>query len=73
MESGLVFDALKRVKADLSASFNADAIRQAHQEGILNDRDAKFYADIWRKQILSDKQLKWKLSLNRRILNRWLK
>lgn len=69
-ESDLVFQALKRVIADNTKSFNVAAIEYVFRRRIITAWDYKFYSDILRKRLLSPKQEKQKLRINKVILSK---
>ena len=68
LKSNKLFDALKRVSADIHASFNIDSIRLAKRAGFIFKWERNFYSDIWRKRKLSPKQLAIKERINRKML-----
>lgn len=63
-----VFDSLKKIKKDPESSANRELIEYAFSKGALDERDRQFYLDIWKKRGLTDRQLRWKSSLNQRII-----
>jgi len=69
METGTLFDGLKRIKADSSANANAAVIAYADERGYLFENEADFLRSTLLKRKLSDKQAAWKQKINRRILN----
>jgi hypothetical protein len=68
-----IFPSIRKVRKNAGASFNEGAIRLAHQLGIISEKDRDFYWDIWRKRVLSDRQLKWKNDINKKMMARFLK
>ena len=67
LDSEVLFAALRRLIADATASANPDLIEYALRRSLISEADRRFYLRIWRKQILSDKQWKWKRDINLRI------
>ena len=66
-----MFDALGRIRRDINASANESLIEHVYSKGIISEGDYNFYLDIWRKRKpLSDRQKRWKVSLNQRIITR---
>ena len=63
-----IFDAVHKIKADITASANNELLLHARKRRVLTDKEFNFYSDIWRKRKLSDKQQRWKLDLNRKII-----
>lgn len=63
-----IFASLKKIKLNPEASANKELIEYAFSKGVLNDRERKFYLDIWKKRGLTDPQLRWKASLNTKII-----
>ena len=68
--SGKIFQAYTRIKKDTEKSLNAETIDFAFQKNWINDRERNFYMDIFRKRKLSEKQLAWKISVNKKILSK---
>lgn len=68
-ESDLIFQALKRVKKDVTKSFNFAVIEYAYRKHIINEWEYEFYESIMRKRELSPKQYSKKLNINIKILN----
>lgn len=67
---GKVFDAFKRILGNQEASANKELIEYAFSKGIINEVDRGFYLKNWRKRALSERQMSWKCSLNRRMIAR---
>lgn len=68
IESGTVFDCLRRVRADTARPLGASAIEFFHRSGALSEWEAQFCADTLRKRRLSDKQLETRRKVNCKIL-----
>jgi hypothetical protein len=69
IETGSLFDGLKRIKAGLSANANLAVIEYAETKGFLFDKEPGFLRSTARKRKLSVAQKAWKEKINRRILN----
>ncbi|NGX36243.1 MAG: hypothetical protein K1000chlam1_01083 [Candidatus Anoxychlamydiales bacterium] len=63
-----IFDALKRIKKDSSASANKELIEYAESQNIFSSKDSTFYNDIYRKRKLSGLQENYKQNLNQRLI-----
>ena len=70
LPSDRIFQAIRRVRADEQKALNAEAIDHAHIHGWITDWEREFYFDTMRKQSLSEKQMKKRLQVNRKILQR---
>jgi len=68
IDTGSLFDGLKRIREDPRANANLAVIAYAEERGYLHDKEPVFLRSTARKRILSDKQLQWKEKINRRIL-----
>lgn len=69
IDTGSMFDGLKRITADLAANPNHDLIVHAHRLGYLHgDNEYEFLMQIKNKRKLSQKQIAWKKKINRRIV-----
>lgn len=68
IDSGLMFDSIKKVLTDNKKSFNPTIINFYYELGIINEWELKFYIDIWRKRILTNKQKEYKLKINKKII-----
>lgn len=68
IQTGNIFDGLKRIIKDNTANPNEDLINYARKFGYIYENEYKFLIDTKRKRILSPKQLEWKLKINRRII-----
>ena len=69
IETGNLFDGLKRIANDISANPNEDLIIHAHSLGYIYESEYDFLMSTKRKRKLSSKQLAWKQKINRRIVN----
>ena len=70
IDTGTLFDGLKRIRRDLAANANEALIRHAQEAGYLYEKEFDFLMDTARKRKLSEKQLAWKKKINRRILEK---
>lgn len=71
IETGNLFDGLRRIAADPSANPNHDLIEYAWRMGYLYDqREYDFLRRTALKRSLSQAQLSWKQKINRRILGK---
>ena len=69
IDTGNLFDGLKRIAQDDSANANIDLIEHAYRRGYLyNEKEYHFLLQTARTRILSQAQLNWKRKINRRIL-----
>ena len=68
IDSDKIFDAVKRVKKDLSKSLNVDALQYAHQKCWINDWEKDFYNDTLRKRKMSEKQEIKRKQINQKII-----
>lgn len=69
IDTGNLFDGLRRIAADETANANADVIEYANERGFLYDNEYDFLMRTRLKRVLSDRQKAWKRKINRRILN----
>jgi len=70
IDTGNLFDGLKRITKDIDANPNEDLIEHAYRMGYLHDeKEYKFFHSIKRKRKLSEKQLQWKRFINKRIVS----
>ncbi|SSW65855.1 hypothetical protein AGI3411_02286 [Achromobacter agilis] len=67
IDTGNLFDGLKRIANDPYANANLDVIEHGRKMGYIYDSENKFLVSTRLKRKLSDKQLKWKRKINRRI------
>lgn len=70
LPSDLIFQAVKRVRSDLSKSLNAEAIAYARDRDWINDWEQDFYFRIMRKRNLSEKQANKKRQINEKFVLR---
>lgn len=69
IDTGTLFDGLRRIKENPAANPNLAVIAYAESKGFLFDREPQFLRSTVRKRILSSAQKAWKEKINRRILN----
>ncbi|GIK70932.1 MAG: hypothetical protein BroJett020_22270 [Bacteroidota bacterium] len=69
IDTGTLFDGLKRIAEDESSNANEDVIEYANERGFLFDKEYDFLMDTRLKRKLSPKQIAWKRKINRRIIN----
>jgi len=67
IDTGNLFDGLRRISEDDTANANADVIEYANDRGFLYDKEYDFLMSTRRKRVLSPKQVAWKRRINRRI------
>jgi hypothetical protein len=70
IDTGQLFDGLKRIKDDPKANPNLAVIAYAEVRGFLFDKEPEFLRSTARKRKLSAAQRAWKEKINRRILNK---
>ncbi|HUW52426.1 MAG TPA: hypothetical protein VMV99_03270 [Rhodanobacter sp.] len=69
IDTGNLFDGLKRIAKDLTANANNDLIEHAYRMGYLyGEKEYNFLKQTMRKKKLSDPQIAWKAKINRRIV-----
>lgn len=68
LPSDLIFQAVKRIRSDITKSLNGEAIEYAHNKSWITDWEKKFYFDIMRKRNLSAKQAAQKRRINEKLL-----
>lgn len=68
LPSGLIFAAVKRVKKDHTKSLNAAALQYAQNRGWIDPWEYGFLINTMRKLILSEKQLKTRIKINKKML-----
>jgi hypothetical protein len=69
IDTGNLFDGLKRIARDVTANANNDLIEHAYRMGYLYDeKEYNFLKQTMHKRNLSEKQIAWKQKINRRIL-----
>lgn len=66
--SDLIFAAIKRIRADITRSINADAAVLFHERGIINPWEYGFQQNTMAKRNLTAKQLDTRISINQKIL-----
>ncbi len=69
IDTGNLFDGLRRIKANPAANPNLAVIAYAESKGFLFDKEPDFLRATCRKRILTAAQKAWKEKINRRILN----
>ena len=70
IETGNLFQGLKRIVEDDTANANEDLIIHAYKFGYIFEKEYKFLVETRLKRKLSDKQIAWKQKINRRIINK---
>lgn len=70
IDTGSLFDGLRRIAEDDAANANGDVIEYANERGFLYDKEYEFLMSTRLKRVLSHKQKEWKRKINRRILNK---
>jgi len=70
IETGALFDGLKRIAKDSSANANEDLIEHSYRFGYIYESEYKFLMETRFKRKLSTKQKAWKEKINRRITNK---
>jgi hypothetical protein len=69
IDTGNLFDGLRRIAKDLTANANNDLVEHAYRMGYLyGEREYTFLKQTMRKRNLSDAQIAWKIKINRRIV-----
>ena len=68
IDTGTLFDGLKRIKDNRKANANEALISYA-QKNFLHETECKFLIKTMNKRKLTDKQLAWKEKVNNLILN----
>lgn len=70
IDTGNLFDGLKRIAKDITANANNDLIEHAYSMGYLfGEKEYTFLKQIMRKRTLSPAQIAWKIKINQRIVN----
>ena len=69
IETGNLFDGLRRIADNPRANANLDVIEHAHKLGYLYPNEYTFLLQTRLKRKLSAAQLAWKEKINRRIIN----
>lgn len=70
IETGALFDGIRRIAKDPTANANEDLIEHAYRLGYIYEKEYKFLIETKRKRKLSEKQLAWKEKINWRILSK---
>ena len=71
IETGNLFDGLKRIAQDDTANANHDLIEHAYRMGYLfSEKECTFLKQTTRKRKLSQAQISWKQKINRRIIGK---
>lgn len=70
IETGNLFNGLRRIMADPAANANSELIEYAFERGFIYENEYKFLIDTKRKRKLTERQLAWKEKINRRITNK---
>lgn len=63
------FEGYKRILKSKMASATMDLLNFARDKHIITTKDYDFYISVMRKRVLSDRQYKWKVDINARIIN----
>lgn len=69
IDTGNLFDGIKRLNVDPRANANRAVIEYANARGYLFDKEPEFLRSTMLKRKLSAAQVAWKEKINRRILN----
>jgi len=70
IDTGNLFDGLKRIAKDLTANANNDLIEHAYRMGYLySEKEYTFLKQTMLKRNLSKAQIDWKMKINRRIVS----
>jgi len=70
IDTGNLFDGLRRIAKDDTANVNHDLIEHAYRMGYLyNDKEYRFLKQTALKRNLTAAQISWKRKINRRILS----
>ncbi len=71
LEMSAVFNAVKKVKKNPTASLSSKAVEYFRERGWLNDWEFKFYLDVFRRRTkMSEKQWMHKQRINEKILSK---
>jgi len=68
-----MFVSLKKVEADIDKSLSIDFVILCYKAGYIDNYELEFYKKLHKKRIISDKQIKFKIALNEKILFNWRK
>jgi len=69
INTGNLFEGLRRITEDDSANANADLIEHAYKFGYIYESEYGFLMRTKLKRKLTEKQVSWKKKINRRIIN----
>lgn len=70
INTGNLFDGLKRIKENPSANANSDLIQHAYNLGYIFEKELNFLQQTRLKRNLSTKQKEWNEKINRRIISK---
>lgn len=70
LDTATLVTGLKRIIGDNTANPNEAVIEYAYERGYIYEKERQFLLDTRRKRNLSDKQLQWKIKINRRIVEK---
>lgn len=62
------FDAIRRVRKDITKPLNPACLGEALNNRIINEDEYRFYINTWRKRNLTGREKKWRIFINERIL-----
>lgn len=63
-----LFSGLKRITDNLEANTNESVINLATARGVINEKESAFLIDTSRKRYPTNRQINWKIDLNRKII-----
>lgn len=69
IDTGTLFDGLRRISENETANPNEDVIKYANERGFLFENEYNFLMETRFKRKLSPKQVDWKKKINKRIIN----
>lgn len=69
INTGGLFEGLKRIAENDTANANADLIEHAYKLGYIFEKEYGFLMKTRLSRKISDKQISWKQKINRRIIN----
>ena len=70
IRSDKIFNALKKIKKDITASVNTETLQHAWERNWINQKAYDFYTQNIRKRSLTLRQQEWKSDINKRIIER---
>lgn len=70
IDTGNLFDGLKRIRDDQSANANEAVIEYAQKNGFLFENEYRFLHSTKLKRKPTGRQLAWKIKINQRIISR---